>query len=107
MEVEVVPLTDFVHDRITAHEGRPLMMDEHTARELERAGLVRIKLAPRRVDQALGLHAGAVSAGADAGKAPVAGGDQAASSSPAAQASAMQTSRASKPGGDKHRKTGT
>jgi len=107
MEVEAVPLTEFVHDRITAHEGRPLMMDEHTAGELERAGLVRINLVPRRVDQALALGARAAVVGREAGKAPDDGVAPPSSALRAGQASPTATSRASRPGGGKHRKTGT
>jgi hypothetical protein len=107
MQVEAVPLTEFVHDRITAHEGRPLMMDEYTAGELERAGLVRINIVPRRGDQALALRSGAAFVGAEAGKAQDDGRGPLSSALPAAPASPTSTLRASKPGGGKHRKIGT
>jgi hypothetical protein len=96
MEVEAVPLTEFVHGSITAHEGHPLFIDEHTAAELERAGLVRIKLVPT-----------GKKAEADAGKAPDDGAGPPSSASPAAQALSTPTLRASKPGGAKRHKSGT
>lgn len=46
MQVQVVPLTDFVHGQINAREGRPQMMEKGTADDLERAGLIRIRIAP-------------------------------------------------------------
>lgn len=47
MQVEAIPLTDFVHNHIDAHEGRPIVpwIEESLARQLEQAGLVRIRLA--------------------------------------------------------------
>lgn len=41
MDVSVVPLTSFIHGAVDAHEGRPMLLDEATARELVEAHLVR------------------------------------------------------------------
>lgn len=98
MQVEAVPLTEFVHGSITAHEGRPLFMDEHTAGELERAGLVRIKIVQTYVGKPAAPDLGKV---ADDGKGPPL------SASAVDQALQMGTLHLSKPGGGKHRKAGT
>lgn len=44
MEVQCIALASFVHGSINAREGYPLKMPESTAKDLERAGLVRIRL---------------------------------------------------------------
>jgi hypothetical protein len=44
MRVTVVPLSDFIHGSINAREGHPVQMDNGVAADLERAGLVRIRL---------------------------------------------------------------
>lgn len=106
MQVEAIPLTDFIHGPINAHEGRPQMMEQGLAEDLERAGLVRVKLVPRRVDQALRVRGAGAIVG-EAGKAPDDGAGPPSSASPAAPVSQSTTSRASKPGGDKPRKSGT
>jgi len=57
MQVECVPLHSFVHDAIDARAGHPLKMAESTAKDLERAGLVRIRLkaeAGKGVDDGMG-----------------------------------------------------
>jgi hypothetical protein len=59
MLVTAIPLTSFIHNSINAVEGKPIEMDESLASELERHGLVRIKLVHRRVDQALSLGSSA------------------------------------------------
>lgn len=46
MQVETLPLTNFVHGPIIAREGRALIIDRALAGDLERAGLVRIAPAP-------------------------------------------------------------
>lgn len=46
MLVDIVPLTSFRHGHINAHEGRALRIERAIANELERHGLVRIRLAP-------------------------------------------------------------
>jgi hypothetical protein len=43
MRVTVVPLSDFIHGGINAHEGHAIQMDSGVASDLERAGLVRIR----------------------------------------------------------------
>jgi len=105
MQVEAVPLTSFVHGHINADEGRPMLMEEGLARDLERAGLVRVKLIARRVDQALSVR-GAAAIVAEAGKAPDDGKVPPSSASPVDQALAMGKSLLSKPGAGKHRKSG-
>ena len=96
MNVEVVPLTSFIHGSINAHEGRPLTMDASAAGDLERAGLIRIKLAQ--------THASADIVG----KAADDGAGQPSSALPAAQALPTTTSHLSKDGaGRRGRKIGT
>jgi hypothetical protein len=43
MQVQVVPLASFVHGSLDAREGHPVKLDETVAKDLERAGLVRIR----------------------------------------------------------------
>lgn len=83
--VEAVALTDFTHDQIRAREGKVVepLLDEVIARDLERAGLVRIRVAPLRGRRILGV---------DPGKVQAAGVEQTLSSSPAAPASTPTTS---------------
>lgn len=107
MQVSVIPLTSFMHDRINAHVGVPLMMVESLARDLERRGLVRVAMVPRRVDEALTLGAGAAIIETAAGKAPDDGQGPPSSASAVAQALAMGTLLLPKSGGGKHRKSGT
>lgn len=45
MQVEVMPLSNFVHGHLNTKEGRPIWIEETVARDLERAGLVRIMAA--------------------------------------------------------------
>ena len=45
MQVEAVPLTDFLHGELNAHAGVPRMIEAGLAQDLESAGLVRIKFA--------------------------------------------------------------
>jgi hypothetical protein len=42
----VVPNTSFVHGQYDAHEGKPMLMEDSIANELEQVGLVRIRKAP-------------------------------------------------------------
>lgn len=87
----IVPLTEFVHGSITAREGRPIEIDDATAAELERAGLVRIRNEPP-VNKAA------------PGKEPDDGAGQPSSVSPPAPVSTPATSPKSKPGEKKGRK---
>lgn len=100
MEVECVPLTEFVHGSIHAHEGKPIQIVEHVARDLEKAGLVRIKMAP-------GAFLPAVQGAADQGKAQDDGAGRPSSASPADPASPRGTLHLSKSGETKTRKIGT
>jgi len=103
MDVECIPLTEFVHGNIVAHEGRPLMIAEHLARELEKAALVRIKMAPPPG------YLPAVQAAADfdgAGKVQDGGAGRPSSASPADPASHRETLHLSRPGETKPRKSG-
>lgn len=101
MDVECVPLTEFVHGSIVAHEGRPMPIPEHVARELEKAGLVRIKMTP-----AAGYLPAAQGA-TDPGKAQDDGAGRPSSASPADPASPRGTLHLSKSGETKTRKIGT
>lgn len=81
MKVQVVPLTDFIHDDANFRDGvesKPIPLP--MAEEFERRGLVRI--VSRRVDRALTMRGAA----AILGKAPAAGPDPLSSASPAAPA---------------------
>jgi hypothetical protein len=82
MNVETIPLTDFQHDDIRAHEGRPIWIESNLATDLERAGLLRIIATPtvHRVKRELS-SGGALAAGEDASS----------SALPAAQVSAATT----------------
>ena len=93
MQVEVVPLTDFVHGRISANEGRPIMLENSLARDLERAGLVRIKLTTQSNKEVVGKVAD------DGAGRPL-------SALQAAHLSPTQTLHLPKHGDDKRRKTG-
>lgn len=95
MLVEAIPLANFVHGHINAVEGRPIVpwIEESTARDLERAGLVRIRTA----------HAVPVRR-VEAGKAEDDGQGQPSSASPAAPALPTTTSESSKRGRGRPRK---
>lgn len=81
--VEAVALTDFTHDNINARNGRVIeRLDEQLALELERAGLVRIRVSPLRGRRIIGVEPGKVQA---------AGEVQPPSSSQAARASTPTT----------------
>ena len=91
--MKVVPLTDFVHNAITAREGHPIDMPESTALDLEKAGLVRIS-----VDKAVA-----------AGKSKDDGPGQPSSASPPALPSKTITTKTlhlPKPGAKKTKKKG-
>lgn len=93
MVVEVIPLTNFVHGSINATEQRPFWIEESVARDLERAGFVRIRMAHaipvKRVDE---------------GKVQDDGPGQPSSVSQAAPASPTTTSEPSKRGRGRPRK---
>lgn len=91
MKVECVPLTSFIHGSLTMNEGRPQMVEESTAKELERAGLIRIRTAP--------VAAKAVASGKETDDGP----GQPSSVSQAAPASPTPTSPLSKSGKGKTR----
>jgi hypothetical protein len=67
MNVETIPLTDFQHDDIRAHEGRPIWLESGLAGDLERAGLLRVVATPtvHRVRRPV-ASGGARAAGEDA-----------------------------------------
>lgn len=93
-QMTVVPLTSFIHGPVNAHEGRSMTVDLDVARELLDAGLVREYTGGE--DPGMG--------GPDLGKAQVGGVEQQSSASPAAQASATQTSKPSESGAKATRK---
>lgn len=92
MEVQVIPLTDFIHGHYTCRTNRAMMMPAGVASDLERAGLVRIALS----------HATAPTA---PGKAQDDGLGQPSSVSPVAPVSPPLTSRSLKRGAAKAEKT--
>lgn len=100
MEVEVIPLTDFCHGSINALEGRPQPIERSIALELEKAGLVRIRMT--------GLPGSApmVQGAPVAGKSQDDGAGRPSSALPAAQVSPSRTLRLSKAGGSKPRRSG-
>jgi len=85
MDVQIVPLTNFIHGPYRMRAGQAMPLSESIARDLERAGLVRIRPAP-------------VKASVQAGKETDDGQGQPSSASPAAPASRETTSRASRRG---------
>lgn len=90
--MQVVPLTSFVHGSINAVEGHPIEIADGTAADLERAGLVRIRLAPDK----------AVTVGKPEGD----GQGQPSPSLPAAPPLSTATLNLSKPGAKGTRKKG-
>jgi len=84
--IESIALSDFVHDNIRARAGHSLELDESTAMELERCGLVRVRIAPARGRRAIA---------ADPGKVQAAGAVPPSSASPAARPSTPTTSPSS------------
>lgn len=95
MNVTVIPLTEFVHGSITAHEGRPLEIDADTAAALERDGLVRIRADSVPAKKAM-----------PAGKPEGDGAGQPSSALPAAPVLPKPTLPVSKRGAVKHRGKG-
>jgi hypothetical protein len=95
--LETIPLTDFVHDQIRAREGHPIELEDSIAMELERKGLVRVRIAPARGRRAIG---------ADPGKVQAAGAAQPSSASPAVRPSTSTTSPSSARGATPSRKAG-
>jgi hypothetical protein len=101
MKVEAVALSDFIHGDINAIEGRICrhnngdLVDSGIAGDLERAGLVRIRIAPA-----------AVRAPVVEGKALDDGRGQPSSALPAAQVSPKPTSNTLTLGGGKSRNRG-
>ena len=106
MEVTAIPLKNFVHGSLDCTEGKPILMQDGLARELERHGMVRVAIIPRRVDQALAVGSGAAVIEIEVGKAADDGQGQLSSLSHPAPLSPTPTSHVSKRGGGKHRKAG-
>lgn len=116
-----IPLTSFAHDAIDAHEGVPIPIESGLARDLELAGLVRIKRAAsmnetaaelgKKIDNAIemGDKLAEAAAGGGAAKMPDDGAGPPSSVSPAASVSVTPTtptSPRSAPGAKKKRKAG-
>ena len=99
MQVQVVPLSDFIHGQINAREGHAQLMEAGLAEELERAGLVRIKMAPAYANKMM-------SEPVNKGKAEDDGPGLPSSVLPADPASRTLTLPALKTGGDKRQRTG-
>lgn len=100
MEVTCIPLTEFVHGKMTARVGHPLQMSEHTAADLERAGLIRIQFTPPQQPLAIKNAAGATVEIYEGtrGKARGDGPGQPSSASPAAPVLTSKTLQPSKAG---------
>lgn len=92
MDVEAIPLTNFVHGHFECRMNRPVMMPAGVADDLEKAGLIRIAL--KRT-----------AAPIVSGKAQDDGQGQPSSASQAAPASQPTTSQPSKRGAAKAAKT--
>ncbi len=101
MEVECVPLKDFIHGNIYAKADKSFLVDDSIAGDLERAGLVRIKMRPQYANKMVDGHEN------KAGKAQAAGLDQPSPSLPAAQASPPGTLHLPRRGAPQTRKPGT
>lgn len=117
MKVAAIALSSFLHDDIRGVENQVIepWIDESVAGDLERAGLVRIKMVPRFANKMMPapenkdadratLYQAAVRNGVDAGKAPAAGQDQLSSSLPAAPVSPSTTLHLPKRGAEKRQK---
>lgn len=98
MQVQAIPLTDFVHDDLRMRRNHVVMLDEWLARQLERRGLVRIKMAtfvPRKA-----VPPGNSLAGGEAQR------SVASPPAPASNSTTTPTARPSALGLPKHRKGG-
>lgn len=104
MQVDVVPLTDFVHDAIKATRNVSMSMDQNIANDLESAGLIRIKMMPHHANKMMGAPQNKMEA---PGKLLVAGEDQPSSSSQAARVLQPTTLDESKRGRGRPRKIAT
>lgn len=102
--MEVVPLTDFQHGGKAFREGTVQAVHESMANELERAGLVRVKMAPPLRNQ---MAPGLETKDGEPGKAPAGGEGTPSASSPAAQVSPSTTVEPPKRGRGRPRKTAT
>lgn len=99
MKVDVVFLQDFCHGSLNAAQGKTQQLEKSVAEDLERAGLLRISMAPvARVVASEGK--------VDAGKAPDGGEGQPSSALPAAQVSLPKTLTSSGVGAARTRKAG-
>lgn len=103
MTVEAIALTDFVHGSIDAREGRAFSCDEGLAGDLERAGLIRIKMHVGHANKMMPAFDNKEAAG----KAVDDGKGQPSSASPADPVSQTTTLHLSKPGEIKPPKGGT
>jgi hypothetical protein len=101
MNVEVIPLTDFIHGDVKFFEGQPIDVEQGAAIDLEAAGLLRIKMSPGHANKMMPAPEN------KAGKAPAAGEDQPSSVSPAAPVSRPTTLHVSGVGKGSARKSGT
>lgn len=106
MKIEVVPLTDFVHGRASFAEGKAIEIEEVDANDLERAGLVRVKMMPPLRNQMMPAHSTKSSETA-AGKAPADGEGTPSASSRAARVSPPKIARPSVRGASSRRKADT
>lgn len=98
MKVDVVFLSDFCHGSLNAEQGKSTILDKALAEDLERAGLLRITMAP------VAKIAGPATR-QEAGKALDDGEGQPSSSSPAAHPLAQRKSKKSGSGVGKRRKS--
>ena len=96
MQVTAIPLRNFVHNTLNCTEGKPILMQDGLARELERHGLVRVAIVPRAEKPKA----------AEVGKAADDGKGQPSSASRQAPPLQTQTLHLSKPGGGKLLKRG-
>ena len=102
--MEVVPLTDFQHGRLTFKTDVPQNVSDPVAADLERAGLVCVKMAPVLQNK---MAADPLNKAADPGKAPAGGEGTPSASSPVAQVSPSTTAEPPKRGRGRPRKTAT
>lgn len=98
MQVDVVFLADFCHGSLNAAQGKSQRLEKGVAEDLERAGLLRITMAPV-------VKVAGPAAKADAGKAQDGGAGPASSSSLPAPVSPQKTSMSSDSGAGRIKKT--
>lgn len=106
MQIEVVPLTDFDHGGRPFTEGKPAQVHEADANDLEKAGLVRVKMSPAHQNKMM-PPATTKARDTPAGKAPADGEATPSASLRPARVSPPKTAKVSMRGAAPRRKADT